>query len=161
MDSLGGREPCSAAQCSVTVREREGEGNGGTGVYDVDIVGPIAAAILPPSAELFPYPTESEGGGPERRKGAGEHRGRARNDRKESYSPSLAMSRCNYGRWAVFSCPRLITGEERQRRGEAGEMGDEGDGFSTQFAVPLKQCRPAGPGWTEGGRSPGKKVPHP
>ena len=51
---------CSAVQCDC---QKEGE-NGCTGIYDVDILGrPIAAVILPPSAELFPYPTESEARG--------------------------------------------------------------------------------------------------
>ena len=62
MDSLGGRER-ERGEGSHAVQQRSLQlsdcerGTEGTGVHTAS---PIAAVILPPSAELFPYPTESE-----------------------------------------------------------------------------------------------------
>ena len=87
------------------------------------------------------------------------------------------MSRCNYGRWAVFSCPRPITGRERQRdRGEregrregGGEMGDERERERERERRVLNticgafdamsSCGNGRREEREDGRSPGKKVP--
>ena len=134
MDSLGGREPCSAAQCSVTVRGGErprpserwtetGERHRGLRRRH-RVPSPLLFCLHP--QRFFHIPQRARGEGRRRRKGAGAG-GRARNETIGRNRTRLAMSRSNYGRWAVFSCPRLITGgeKERGRKEERGEMGDE------------------------------------
>ena len=49
---------CSAVQCDC---QKEGTSAAqGFTTSTISVGRPIAAVILPPSAELFPYPTESE-----------------------------------------------------------------------------------------------------
>ena len=74
------------------------------------------------------------------------------------------MSRSNYGRWAVFSCPRLITGGEKERGREGGRKEEEK--WETRRvlnticgAFDAMSSRGNGRTDGQGGRSPGKKVP--